>query len=138
HRRDALGRGEEGSARCASGDRGEAAVGALRRRTGDRRGTGAREPEPRLRREVRLPLRRLRQPPAEVGARARPPRAARTQQGGGARDGARRARRDRRGQMAQLLALGDYWWGWGNLLFRWLHVVAAIDWIGSAFYFIAL
>jgi uncharacterized membrane protein len=40
--------------------------------------------------------------------------------------------------MAHLLALGDYWWGWGNLLFRWLHVVAAIAWIGSSFYFIAL
>jgi uncharacterized membrane protein len=37
-----------------------------------------------------------------------------------------------------LLALGDYWWGWGDLLFRWLHVVAAIAWIGSSFYFIAL
>ena len=24
----------------------------------------------------------------------------------------------------------DYWWGWGDLLFRWLHVVAAIAWIG--------
>jgi uncharacterized membrane protein len=40
--------------------------------------------------------------------------------------------------MASLLALGDYWWSWGNLLFRWLHVVAAIAWIGSSFYFIAL
>jgi uncharacterized membrane protein len=40
--------------------------------------------------------------------------------------------------MAQLLAISDYWWGWGNLLFRWLHVVAAIAWIGSSFYFIAL
>jgi uncharacterized membrane protein len=39
---------------------------------------------------------------------------------------------------AQLLGLSDYWWGWGNLLFRWLHVVAAIAWIGSSFYFIAL
>jgi len=38
----------------------------------------------------------------------------------------------------QLLALSDYWWGWGDLLFRWLHVVAAIAWIGSSFYFIAL
>jgi uncharacterized membrane protein len=37
-----------------------------------------------------------------------------------------------------LLALSDYWWGWGNLLFRWLHVLAAIAWIGSSFYFIAL
>jgi len=32
----------------------------------------------------------------------------------------------------------DYWWGWGDLLFRWLHVIAAIAWIGSSFYFIAL
>jgi uncharacterized membrane protein len=40
--------------------------------------------------------------------------------------------------VAALLALGDYWWGWGNLLFRWLHVVAAIAWIGASFYFIAL
>jgi uncharacterized membrane protein len=28
--------------------------------------------------------------------------------------------------------------GWLDLLFRWLHVVAAIAWIGSSFYFIAL
>jgi uncharacterized membrane protein len=40
--------------------------------------------------------------------------------------------------MAHLLALSDYWWGWGNLLFRWLHVVAAMAWIGASFYFIAL
>ena len=39
---------------------------------------------------------------------------------------------------ASLLAISDYWWGWGNLLFRWLHVIAAIAWIGSSFYFIAL
>jgi uncharacterized membrane protein len=32
----------------------------------------------------------------------------------------------------------SYAWDWGNLLFRWLHVVAAIAWIGSSFYFIAL
>ena len=37
-----------------------------------------------------------------------------------------------------LLAFSDYWWSWGNLLFRWLHVIAAIAWIGSSFYFIAL
>ena len=36
------------------------------------------------------------------------------------------------------LALSDYWWSWGDLVFRWLHVVAAIAWIGSSFYFIAL
>jgi len=40
--------------------------------------------------------------------------------------------------MATLVAFSDYWWDWGNLLFRWLHVVAAIAWIGSSFYFIAL
>jgi len=40
--------------------------------------------------------------------------------------------------MAALLGNADYWWDWGNLLFRWLHVVAAIAWIGSSFYFIAL
>ena len=27
---------------------------------------------------------------------------------------------------------------WGGLLIRWLHVVAAIAWIGSSFYFVAL
>jgi uncharacterized membrane protein len=40
--------------------------------------------------------------------------------------------------MAYVLALSDYWWGWGNVLFRWLHVIAAIAWIGASFYFIAL
>ena len=29
-------------------------------------------------------------------------------------------------------------WDWVGLLFRWLHVVAGIAWIGSSFYFIAL
>ena len=40
--------------------------------------------------------------------------------------------------MAQLLAISDYWWSWGDLLFRWLHVIAAMAWIGASFYFIAL
>ena len=40
--------------------------------------------------------------------------------------------------MAQLLALSGYWWDWGNLLFRWLHVIAGIAWVGASFYFIAL
>src|SRR5436309_121396 len=31
-----------------------------------------------------------------------------------------------------LLAFGDYWWDWGNLLFRWLHVVAAFAVVGLA------
>ncbi len=39
---------------------------------------------------------------------------------------------------ATLVALSDYWWQWGNLLFRWLHVIAAIAWVGASFYFIAL
>ena len=36
------------------------------------------------------------------------------------------------------LAPADYWWSWGDLVFRWLHVIAGIAWIGSSFYFIAL
>ncbi len=40
--------------------------------------------------------------------------------------------------MAQLLALDPYATEWLNLLVRWLHVVAAIAWVGSSFYFIAL
>ena len=36
------------------------------------------------------------------------------------------------------LAVDSYLWEWGDLLFRWLHVIAAIAWIGSSFYFIAL
>lgn len=40
--------------------------------------------------------------------------------------------------MAQLLALSDYWWSWAGLVFRWLHVIAAMAWIGASFYFIAL
>jgi uncharacterized membrane protein len=39
---------------------------------------------------------------------------------------------------ANLVALSDYWWQWGNLLFRWLHVIAGIAWVGASFYFIAL
>jgi uncharacterized membrane protein len=40
--------------------------------------------------------------------------------------------------MTALVALSNYWWDWGNLLFRWLHVIAAMAWIGASFYFIAL
>jgi len=40
--------------------------------------------------------------------------------------------------LAHVVALSDYWWSWGNLLFRWLHVIAAMAWIGASFYFIAL
>jgi uncharacterized membrane protein len=31
-----------------------------------------------------------------------------------------------------------YLWDWADLLLRWLHVVAAIVWIGTSFYFVAL
>jgi uncharacterized membrane protein len=40
--------------------------------------------------------------------------------------------------MASVLALSDYWWNWAGLVFRWLHVIAAMAWIGASFYFIAL
>ena len=40
--------------------------------------------------------------------------------------------------MAVVLALSGIWWDWGNILFRWLHVIAAMAWIGASFYFIAL
>jgi uncharacterized membrane protein len=40
--------------------------------------------------------------------------------------------------VASLLAFDSYATDWLNLLARWLHVVAAIVWIGSSFYFIAL
>jgi uncharacterized membrane protein len=40
--------------------------------------------------------------------------------------------------MVNVLALSDYWWGWLGLGFRWLHVIAAMAWIGASFYFIAL
>jgi uncharacterized membrane protein len=37
-----------------------------------------------------------------------------------------------------VLAFDPYANGWLDLLFRWLHVIAGIAWIGSSFYFIAL
>ena len=37
-----------------------------------------------------------------------------------------------------VLAVDPYVWDWGDLLFRWLHVVAAVVWIGTSFYFVAL
>jgi uncharacterized membrane protein len=40
--------------------------------------------------------------------------------------------------VAGVLGLTDIWWDWGNILFRWLHVIAAMAWIGASFYFIAL
>ena len=37
-----------------------------------------------------------------------------------------------------LLALDAYLVDWLDLLIRWLHVVAAIVWIGTSFYFVLL
>jgi uncharacterized membrane protein len=34
--------------------------------------------------------------------------------------------------------LDPYWTDWLNLLLRWLHVIAAIAWIGASFYFVLL
>ena len=34
--------------------------------------------------------------------------------------------------------LDAYVWDWADLLLRWLHVVAAVVWIGTSFYFVAL
>jgi uncharacterized membrane protein len=39
---------------------------------------------------------------------------------------------------SSLLAISDYWWEWADLLVRFLHVIAAIAWIGASFYFVAL
>src|SRR5205807_273361 len=79
-------------------------VGALGGRAGRRGGSSrarpARAPEPRVRGALRLPLRRLRQPAAEVGDPPDPARADRAHTRGGARDGAGRARGDRRGSVA--------------------------------------
>jgi uncharacterized membrane protein len=36
------------------------------------------------------------------------------------------------------LAVDPYVTDWLNLVFRWLHVIAAIAWVGASFYFIAL
>src|SRR5262249_55764877 len=89
---------------------------------------------------VRVPLRRLRQPQAEVRDRAAPARAARTQPPRRARHCTPRARRHRARPVGTqlMLAMDAYTNGWLDLLVPWLHVIAAIAWIGSSFYFIAL
>jgi uncharacterized membrane protein len=37
-----------------------------------------------------------------------------------------------------VIAVAPWVWDWANLGFRWLHVIAAIAWIGASFYLIAL
>jgi hypothetical protein len=36
------------------------------------------------------------------------------------------------------MTLDPYWLDWANLLLRWAHVIVAIAWIGSSFYFVFL
>ena len=58
---------------------------------------------------------------------------------GGARDRRARARRDRARPLGTSVIFVDaYLVDWLDLLIRWLHVVAAIVWIGTSFYFVAL
>src|SRR5205823_281792 len=98
---------------------------------------GACLPKPGLRGEVRLSLRRLRRRPAEGLDSQSPAGAAGTITRGRARDGPARAGRDRPRSLAAPL-VDPYANEWLDLLVRWLHVIAAIAWIGSSFYFIAL
>src|SRR5208283_4518560 len=37
-----------------------------------------------------------------------------------------------------MAAWGPYVWEWGSILLRWLHVTAAIAWIGASFFFMHL
>src|SRR5207249_9485022 len=83
------------------------------------------------------PLRRLRRRPAEGRDSQSPAGAAGTITRGRARDGPARAGRDRPRSLAAPL-VDPYANEWLDLLVRWLHVIAAIAWIGSSFYFIAL
>ena len=81
-----------------------------------------------------------RRPKAEILDGAAAPH--RQPDGRGARDGAARARRDRDRQMAARVStprfLDPYVTDWLNLLLRWLHVIAAMAWIGASFYFVLL
>ena len=36
------------------------------------------------------------------------------------------------------IAMESYLLDWANLLLRWLHVITAIAWVGSSFYFVFL
>src|SRR5256886_7478325 len=134
--------GEARGAECAPGDRGGEALRPLGGGAGHPRRPGrphrARVPQPGLRGEVRLSLRRVREPPVEGGDPRSSASTSRALAGRGAEHGARGAGRDCGGPVASLLALDPYVTDWLNLLARWLHVIAAIVWIGTSFYFIAL
>src|SRR5262249_13364508 len=123
--------GDRAAARPLRAVRGRAGRG---HRPGSAR--GAPTAERRLRAPLRLPVRRLRQPPAEGRDPRGAPRAHRTDAAEGARAGGRRAGRGRGGPVAPLVA--TYATDWLDLVFRWFHVTAAIVWIGTSFYFVAL
>src|SRR5262249_27529481 len=132
------GREARGAERAPGDRRPQRALGALGRRAGRRSGPrdprGARAVERRLRGAVRLPLRRVRQPPPEGGDSRSAAHADRQPARAGAGHSRGRAVRDRGGPMAQLLA--SYTTDWLDLVFRWFHVTAAIVWIGTSFYFV--
>lgn len=44
----------------------------------------------------------------------------------------------RGGEQVGVLAIDTYLLDWANLLLRWLHVITAIAWVGSSFYFVWL
>src|SRR5262249_44366420 len=123
--RDADRRREARGAECAPGDRRpKRPLEAIGRRAGRRRRPRdprrARTAERRVRAAVRLPLRRVREPPPEGGDPRRAASADRQPARTGAGHGGNRAVRDRGGPMAQLLA--SYTTDWLDLVFRWFHV----------------
>src|SRR5262249_50914137 len=126
-------RGQGRGLRGAPAHRRTLARAARRRSAGARRARGA---EPRVRGEVRFSLHRLREPPLARRARPGAARAVAGHEKRGARHGVARARRDRERQM--LLGVDPYLIDWLDLSFRFLHVIAAIVWIGTSFYFVAL
>src|SRR5439155_3009594 len=136
--RRADGRREARSAERAPGDRRAQPVRALGgragygRRTADAGRAGA--PQPRVRATVRVPLRRLRQPAREGGDPPDPAPTARAHTRAGTRHRVARAGRDRARPLGEqlVLAIHAYTNGWLDLLVRWLHVIAAIAWIGSS------
>ena len=93
---------------------------------------------------ARVPLRRLRQPAAEGGdprraarraSTTRPTRSSRRRSASSSRSPSTAGSADDDGVAA---FLDPYVTDWLNLLIRWLHVIAAIAWIGASFYFVLL
>ena len=138
-RRDPDRRREEGGARRPPGDRRDGALGPQRRRAGHRRGARARRAEPRATRSASASA------SSSSSTGGRRARSSRSCASGSSAPASRSSRprstsssRSPRTDGGAPSARADYWWSWGDLLFRWLHVIAGIAWIGSSFYFIAL